>query len=71
LPQVSYPNAPGVLHHLGDVIKFVPNKVEGTYVYNDGQYSLIQWHIHTPSEHRIDERDFAAEIHCTSIFISH
>jgi carbonic anhydrase len=69
LPQITYPNTPGFLHHLGDVVKFVPDTKDGTYVYNDGQYQLIQWHIHTPSEHRIGERDFVAEIHCIFMFI--
>lgn len=26
-------------------------------------YSLSQWHLHVPSEHRIDGREYAAELH--------
>ena len=65
LPQISYPNSAGKLKHVGDVVKFFPSKLDATYTHNDGQYNMIQWHIHTPSEHRVEGRDYVAEIHCT------
>ncbi|RKP26324.1 carbonic anhydrase [Syncephalis pseudoplumigaleata] len=34
--------------------------------YANTTYTMQQWHIHTPSEHRIDGRHYAGEIHWVS-----
>ncbi|PYH45895.1 carbonic anhydrase [Aspergillus saccharolyticus JOP 1030-1] len=35
----------------------------GTLTVQDKQYTLAQFHFHTPSEHRIDEEHFPLEVH--------
>jgi carbonic anhydrase len=65
-PELNYPNKPGELKNAGDSLKFTPAEVgqKGTFRRPDGMYSLLQYHIHYPSEHRVDGVDFPAEIHC-------
>jgi hypothetical protein len=48
-----------------DTWKYVPGVAsDGTFTRPDGTYQLIQWHIHSLSEHRINKVAYAAEIHC-------
>jgi carbonic anhydrase len=63
LTRVIYPNTPGVIAHKGDVIKFTPNEITGKYIRPEGAFNLLQWHIHTPSEHRVEGKEFPAEVH--------
>ena len=44
-----------VEHLIGD---FVP-----TTIYGDREYRLVQFHFHTPSEHRFEEEYFVLEMH--------
>ncbi|RKP05809.1 alpha carbonic anhydrase, partial [Thamnocephalis sphaerospora] len=37
-----------------------------TVTFDGKRYSLTQFHIHTPSEHRLDERHFDGELHFVS-----
>jgi carbonic anhydrase len=62
-PGISYPTSAGTLEHLGDTLKFTPKTPNGVFERLDGAYSLIQWHVHTPSEHRVNGIDYPAEIH--------
>ena len=65
-PEINYPSTPGVLLNTGDSIKFTPAKggESGHFARPDGIYSLLEYHIHYPSEHRVDGIDYAAEVHC-------
>ena len=73
----SFPNVAwsatgtGKLKNLGEELKYYPtypagsvNIPDGNFTRPDGVYDMIQFHIHSPSEHRIDGRSFAAEFHC-------
>lgn len=67
LPVLSWPDQAGTLANLGDTFKFTPTAGTGTFdrgTTGGGTFSLLQWHIHTPSEHRINGMDYPAEIHC-------
>ena len=67
-PALSWPDQPGTLANLGDTFKFTPAAgAAGTFdrgTTGGGVFDLLQWHIHTPSEHRINGLDYPAEIHC-------
>ena len=62
-PAISYPNTGGKVKHYGDTLKFTPNTTDGVFTRPDGAYNMIQWHLHTPSEHRVDGNDYPAEVH--------
>lgn len=55
----SYPNG-ALLENLGTNVQVVAN---GTLVDGGKNYSLAQFHFHTPSEHRVDDQYFPMEAH--------
>lgn len=66
LPHIKYPNFEGDLKNKGYTYQFTPNASHGEkgLMYRpDGIHELLQFHIHLPSEHRVEERDFVGEIH--------
>jgi carbonic anhydrase len=67
-PVTNYVPSAGKIVNLVDTWKYVPaGASDGTFTRPDGVYNLIQWHIHSLSEHRINKTAFAAEIHCMYI----
>ena len=72
-PAITWPNGAGKLKNYGDTLKFTPASLtaatfdRGTN--GGGVFNLIQWHIHAPSEHRVDGLDYPAEIHCSLLFV--
>ena len=63
-PAITYPPSAGTLKNLGDTLKFTPTVATGVFyrAAND-VFNMAQFHLHTPSEHRIDGRDYPMEIH--------
>jgi carbonic anhydrase len=55
----SYPNGAEFLN-LGTTLEVLAN---GSMSLDDEDYSLVQYHIHTPSEHRINEEYYPMEVH--------
>ena len=70
-PETNY-NATtgGKLKNIVDTWKYIPGSAgnDGIFTRPDGVYNMIQFHIHSLSEHRIHKVAYAAEIHCNSIF---
>lgn len=62
-------NTEGVLKNIGDALKYEAgiDKTDGIFVRNDGVYDLIQFHFHSPSEHRVNGRAYPVEIHCNTL----
>jgi carbonic anhydrase len=64
-PDINYgTTSAGKLKNLGDTLKFTPDSETGTFKRGANTFKLAQWHIHVPSEHRVNGQDFAAEVHC-------
>jgi carbonic anhydrase len=65
LPHISYPEMEGEIKNKGYTYQFTPNTSHGVgLMYRpDGVFTFAQFHIHLPSEHRVEERDFVGEIH--------
>ena len=59
-PQVNFPKAPVVFENLGTTIEVVMN---GTTKVGNQDFALKQYHIHTPSEHRINREYSPLEVH--------
>ena len=60
-PHVEIPSvAAAQLDNLGSTLE-VP--VEGTTTFEGVEYALVQFHFHTPSEHRVHEEYFPLEMH--------
>jgi carbonic anhydrase len=67
-PGLIYPGeskAGGKLKNVGDTLKFEPNLLTGaaTFTRPDGVYDLLQFHFHSPSEHRVDGMEYPMEFH--------
>lgn len=55
----SYPR--GIeLENLGNTVQ---GSLNGSAIFGDEEYSLVQLHFHTPSEHHIDGEYYPAEVH--------
>ena len=68
-PNIKWaPGAGGILKNVIDTFKYVPGTIDGTFDRPDGRYELIQFHVHAPSEHRVNGQYFAAEFHCIFCF---
>lgn len=64
LPLIHYPNVAGEIKNVGDTWKFIPNDPNaGRLIRPEGSFSMIQWHLHLPSEHRINGQDYVGELH--------
>ena len=64
-PNIVYPAGAGKVKNYGDTLKFYPSDPNaGTFSRPDGSYKLAQFHIHMPSEHRVDGDEWPGEIHC-------
>jgi carbonic anhydrase len=63
-PDIRFPSTSGKLKSSGVALEFTPNDSSGTFVRPDGAYEMIQWHIHSPSEHRVNGIEYPAELHC-------
>lgn len=48
------------IRNLGTTVEVAAN---GTIYRHGKEYRLVQFHLHTPSEHRIDEETYAMEAH--------
>lgn len=49
--------------NLGTTIEVLGDKIGGTLTFEKKTYKLLQFHFHTPSEHRIDNEHFPLEVH--------
>jgi carbonic anhydrase len=63
-PNIVYPAGKGKLKNYGDTLKFYPSATDGVFNRPDGVYNLAQFHIHMPSEHRVNADEWPGEIHC-------
>jgi carbonic anhydrase len=64
-PAITYPPSPGTLKNLGDTLKFAPAAATGTFWRGQNDvFQLAQFHLHAPSEHRVNGMDYPMEIHC-------
>ncbi|KAF1974344.1 carbonic anhydrase [Bimuria novae-zelandiae CBS 107.79] len=59
-PAIDIPKAPVEFENLGTTIEVIVN---GTTTFAGDQFALAQFHIHTPSEHRINREYFPLEVH--------
>jgi carbonic anhydrase len=64
LPHVHYPHMEGEIKNKGGkTYQFTPHHGAGHLYRPDGVFDFAQLHIHLPSEHRVEEKDFVGEIH--------
>ena len=62
--QVYYNSSPITVINNGHTIKAIFNKDDKTSMTLGGErYRLLQFHFHHRSEHKIDDRDYAMELH--------
>lgn len=59
-PIIDIPQQAVVFENLNTTIEVVVN---GTTTFDGNQFGLAQFHIHTPSEHRINREYFPLEVH--------
>ncbi|CAI6336863.1 unnamed protein product [Periconia digitata] len=59
-PEINFPQAPVKFENLGTTIEVIMN---GTTKVGDAEFTLKQYHIHTPSEHRINREYSPLEVH--------
>ncbi|CAN9153659.1 unnamed protein product [Alternaria alternata] len=59
-PTLDIPAGPVVFENLGTTIEVVVN---GTTSYAGVNYRLVQFHMHAPSEHHVNDEFFPLEIH--------
>ncbi len=71
-PNIAWPNGAGKLKTYGDTFKFTPtDAAAGTFTRSSGNVlTLLQWHIHAPSEHRVNGITYPAEVHCNFDFFT-
>jgi carbonic anhydrase len=61
-PIFQYQPTPLTVENLGHTAQV--NYASGSSMILDGvRYELLQFHFHTPSEHRVDGREYPAELH--------
>lgn len=58
--QMDYMDAPAILAGGYEGLKA---EAEGTLMIEDSTYALLQFHLHTPSEHTVDGEQYPAELH--------
>jgi carbonic anhydrase len=64
-PQITIPPVPVAdLRNIGTTLQ-IP--INGTIVSGSTTFNIVQFHFHTPSEHRINEEYFPLEMHIVSI----
>jgi carbonic anhydrase len=67
-PNVAWTNtAGGILENKGHTFQFTAKGADGTFTRPDGIYDMLQFHIHSQSEHHVDGRSYAAEFHCKTL----
>lgn len=49
--------------NLGTTVEVLGDAIGGTLTFKGTTYKLLQFHFHTPSEHRIDDEYFPLEVH--------
>ncbi|KAJ8110822.1 hypothetical protein OPT61_g6426 [Boeremia exigua] len=59
-PVVDIPDQSVVFENLGTTIEVVVN---GTTSFNGADFRLVQFHMHTPSEHHINDEYYPLEVH--------
>lgn len=59
--ETSYSTAEGTVVDTEHSIQV--NTTDGTLTYDGTTYDLLQFHAHMPSEHTVDGRDYAGELH--------
>lgn len=59
-PVLDVVDGPVLFENLGTTIEVSLN---GTTRYNDADYQLVQFHMHTPSEHHINDEYYPLEVH--------
>ena len=61
-PQFNYRPTPASIENLGHTLQV--DYAPGSFMtVGDARYELAQFHFHTPSEHRLDGKEFPAELH--------
>ena len=61
-PQFNYATRPMNIEHLGHTVQ-VNFGAGGSMMVGGTQYELLQFHFHTPAEHRLQGREYPAELH--------
>ena len=61
-PQFDYSSQATSIDNLGHTLQ-VGVEPGSTMTVNDRQYELVQFHFHTPSEHRLQGNEYPAEVH--------
>lgn len=61
-PQFNYQPVPLEIANLGHTVQ-VAYEPGSTMVLNDTTYELVQFHFHTPAEHRLQGEELPAELH--------
>ena len=66
-PIMNIPNPQGApINNLGSTAMNVG--ATGTTIFGGKEYKLLQFHWHTPSEHRIEDEYYPVEMHMVSVF---
>ena len=61
-PEFNYRPTPASIENLGHTLQV--NYAPGSFMtVGDARYELAQFHFHTPSEHRLEGKEFPAELH--------
>jgi carbonic anhydrase len=68
IPVISYGSLTGTLKNTGEALKFIPTNATGTFARGTSTFKLLEWHIHAPSEHRVNNKYYPAEVHCKVFF---
>ncbi|TYC50150.1 carbonic anhydrase family protein [Weissella muntiaci] len=58
--EIDYQNQVSEAHNSGNGLEVLVN---GTAILNYRKFNLLQFHVHTPSEHQLNQHTFAAEVH--------
>ena len=61
-PQFSYQPTPATIENKGHTLQ-VSYAPGSTLTVGDARYELAQFHFHTPSEHRLEGKEYPAELH--------
>lgn len=57
-----YVNSHEVIENLGHTVELLYDKGSQVF-FDEKEYALVQFHFHTPSEHRVNEKGYPMEMH--------
>lgn len=61
-PEFNYQSPPQALENLGHTLQ-VNYEPGSSMTVGDTEYELAQFHFHTPSEHRLEGKEYPSEVH--------